>query len=451
VDPDALTLLIVPALAAALLGRFVSFGWAVGGGIAIGLLQGLAQYWSTRPWFPTAGGLPVPGLGDSVPLIIILVTVLVQRRGVTGRGSLDVLRLPFAPPSRLVLPKLASGLVVGVVAFVVLGYFWRLAVVNSLVGIVICLSFVVLTGFVGQISLAQMALAGFSGFIMANLGTNAGVPFPFAPILGAVAAMVLAVIVGYAALRVRGVQLAIVTLAVAEAINAIVFENAAWSRQGLGAAVPRLSLFGWRFGPTDKAPFGDGQIPNPIFGMVCVVVVVLLCWMVYSLRNSIWGRRMLAVRINERAASAVGVSVRNTKLIAFAVSGLIAGLGGALSSYRFGTVNPGYFTFSQSLAFLAFAYVGGISSVGGAVIGGLLVTNGLVFTAAQQWFGVSPSFTTLVGGLGLILTVVQNPEGVAGGIREMGGRVRRRRRAPDLDQGPPEVRVLSEKLERASL
>lgn len=426
VNPNTTTLLIVPAVAAALLGRFVSFGWAAGGGIAIGMLQGAAQFWTAQSWFPTAGGLPLPGLQESVPVIIILVTLALQSRKVTGRGTLDGAGLPFAPPSGRVLPKLSAGLLLGTAAFLMLGSSWRLATINTLVGITICLSLVVLTGFVGQVSLAQMSLAGFSGFILANLATNYGIGFPLGPILGALAAAALGLIVGYAALRVRGVQLAIVTLAVAVAIQAIVFQNAAWSRQGAGAEVPSPHLFGWKIGPIDKAPFGDGEIPNPVFGLVCLVVVVLLCWMTYSLRGSAWGRRMLAVRINERAAAAAGVSVRNTKLIAFGVSGFIAGLGGAMSAYRFGVVTPDYFGIFASLSFLAFAYMGGISSVGGAVTGGFLITNGLVFTALQKWIGISPSYTMLVGGLGLVLTVVMNPDGIAGSLRDTTARLRGR-------------------------
>jgi branched-chain amino acid transport system permease protein len=436
VDPTTTTLMIVPALAAALLGRFVSFGWAVGGGLAIGVLQAVAQFWTAQQWFPSSGGLPLPGLAESVPLIIIVIALLLQHRRVTGRGSLDVASLPFAPASVSVLPKLVVGAIVGTAAFLVLSSAWRLATINTLIGIAICLSLVVLTGFVGQVSLAQMSLAGFSGFILANLATRAGVGFPFGPLLGALAAAGMALILGWAALRVRGVQLAIVTLAFAIAIQAIVFQNAAWSRQGAGAAVPAPSLFGLNFGPNSKAPFGDGQIPNPVFGLFCLAVVIVLCWMTYAIRGSSWGRRMLAVRINERAAAAAGVSVRNTKLIAFAVSGFIAGLAGALSAYRFGVVTADYFGISASLSFLAFAYMGGISSVGGAVIGGFLVTNGLTFTALRQWFGVSPNFTMLVGGLGLVLTVVTSPEGIAGSARGVASKVRLRRELPQ--RGPTE-------------
>jgi branched-chain amino acid transport system permease protein len=427
VDPTTTTLLIIPALAAALLGRFTSFGYAVFGGLAIGMLQALIQYLGTKPWFPTAGGSPLPGIGESVPLVIIIITLLLQRRGLTGRGSLGSVRLPFAPAPRFVLPKLGAGLTIAVIGFLVLDSGWRLAEVNTLVGIAICLSFVILTGFVGQVSLAQMAVAGFSGFTLAKLSGSLGIGFPIAPLLGALGAMVIGVLAAIPALRVRGVQLAIVTLAAALAIETLVFQNPVWSGGLQGARVSAPAFLGLHFGPTDASSLGDGQIPNPWFGIFCAIVVSLLAWFTSSLRGSSWGRRMLAVRANERAAAASGVPVSQTKLVAFAVSAFVAGIAGALSGYRFGSVTPEYFGIVASLTFLAFAYMGGISSVTGAVIGGFLVTNGLAFTALDQWIGISPNYSILIGGLGLIVTVVTNPEGIAGTWRNIGHKLQARR------------------------
>src|SRR6202044_696979 len=101
------------------------------------------------------------------------------------------------------------------------------------------------------------------------------------------------------------------------------------------------------------------------------------------------------------------------------ISAFVAGLAGALSGYNFGAVTPQYFGVFASLTFLAFAYMGGISSVTGAVIGGCLVTDGLAFTGLERWFGLSPNYAVLVGGLGLILTVITNPEGIAGSWRNI--------------------------------
>jgi branched-chain amino acid transport system permease protein len=436
VDPSTTTLLIVPALAAALLGGFTSFGYAVFGGLAIGMLQALIQYLGTKPWFPTADGAPMPGIREAVPLVIILVTLLLQRRGLTGRGTLGGVRLPFAPAPRHVLLKVGIGLALAIAGFLALDSAWRLAEINTLVGVAICLSFVILTGFVGQVSLAQMAVAGFAGFTLAKLSDDLGVGFPIAPLLGALGATAIGVLAAIPALRVRGVQLAIVTLAAALAIQTLVFQNPLWSGGLEGAKVPSPEFLGATFGPTDPTSLGDGDLPNPWFGIFCAIVVAILAGFTSALRGAAWGRRMLAVRANERAAAACGVSVGQTKIVAFAVSAFVAGIAGGLSGYRFGSVTPEYFGIFASLTFLAFAYMGGISSVTGAVIGGFLVTNGLVFTALDRWVGVSPNYAILIGGLGLIVTVVTNPDGIAGTWRAIGARWRGRRES-DATTPPP--------------
>ena len=370
-----------------------------------------------KAWWPRTDGQPLPGVAEAIPFVIILLALATQRRGLGSRGTLGNVRLPFSPDPRHVLRKLIGCGAIGVVGFLVLSSEWRLAEINTLVGIAICLSLVILTGFVGQVSLAQMAFAGFSGFVLSKLSSGAGIGFPFAPLIGALCAAFLGVLIAFPALRIRGVQLAVATLAAGVVVVAMVFDNPFFDGVLQSATVPPPRLFGLKFGPIDPSSLGDGKIPDPWFGIFCVIVVMLIALLTTSVRSSAWGRRMLAVRANERAAAASGISIRTTKIVTFGLAAFVAGIGGALSGYRFGTVTPEYFGVLASLTFLAFAYMGGISSVTGAVIGGLLVTNGLMFTALQKWIGVSPNYSVLVGGLGLIVTVVANPEGIAGAFR----------------------------------
>jgi branched-chain amino acid transport system permease protein len=417
IDPTTTTLLVVPALAAAVVGGFSSFGAAVGVGLTIGMLQGLIGFLSGKAWFPTSGNLPVAGIAEAVPFVIILLSLLARRGVVSGRGSLGEVWLPFAPKSRVSLAKVgAAGVVAGVLLLFV-GPVWRTAGSNSLVGVAICLSIVIATGFVGQVSLAQLAIAGVSAFLLAKLGTAAHIPFPFAPILACLAATAIGVLVAVPALRLRGVQLAIATAAGAVWLGAVFGGNAYFSGGFNGTQVGSLNLFSVNFGPNQHAAIANGSLPNPWFGLFALIVVLVLVLVTARLRGSSLGRRMLAIRANERAAAAVGIDVVRTKILTFGISALVAGIAGALSAYRFGSVTGDYYAILPSLTFLAFAYMGGISSISGAVIGGLLVTDGVIFTALQQWTGLSPNYTQLIGGLGLVVTVLTNPEGIAGGLR----------------------------------
>jgi branched-chain amino acid transport system permease protein len=143
-------------------------------------------------------------------------------------------------------------------------------------------------------------------------------------------------------------------------------------------------------------------------------VLIALCLLVAYVRQHPVGQRMLAVRSNERAAAAAGINVRNTKLVAFTVSALIAGVSGALYAYNFGTVSADLFGSVNSLVIIAYAYFGGITMITGALFAGLGATEGLLPHALQQWFGLNGNWALLIGALGLIVTLVANPDGIAG-------------------------------------
>ena len=126
---------------------------------------------------------------------------------------------------------------------------------------------------------------------------------------------------------------------------------------------------------------------------------------------------MLAARSNERAASSAGIDVARVKLQVFAVSSFIAGLGGCLIAYRFGSVSDSSFGTIASLTALAVAYLGGITCVSGAVTAGVLATSGVAFYGLTQATGSVGQWEALIGGVLLIVMAVTNPEGIAGGIR----------------------------------
>jgi branched-chain amino acid transport system permease protein len=438
-NPASYTLFVIPALAAALVGRFSSFLVAALAGIGLGMLDQLVQYLDTRPatdWLPR-------GSRDLVPFLVIAVAMVVRGNTLPTRGALRVGRLPGAPAIRHPERGVAVLLVVTFVGLVTLDFEWRQAIGTSLIGVMLALSLVVLTGYIGQISLAQMSIAGFAAFSLTVVSDRLGIPFPFAPLLAATAATVLGVIVGLPAVRVRGVNLAVITLSLALVVDRMVLNNATLTQHGgrpLQADPPEL--FGIGLGPFSPFFIGDDDIPTPTFGLVVLFVTVIVCFAVANLRGSTTGRRMLAVRSNEAAAAAAGVDVVRTKLAAFAMASFIAGLGGALLAYQVGgRLSPQGFSALQSLNVLAVAYLGGIASFGGAVLAGLTILGGVVTIFSEKIVHVGP-WQELAGGLGLVFVAVMHPTGMAGALRDA-LTARRRRRLQRSGRGATTAPVIA--------
>jgi branched-chain amino acid transport system permease protein len=426
-DTLTLPLLVVPALAAALFAGMTSFSIACIAGLVIGMVDSLIDYSSTKSWFPTSQGLPMPGVKELLAFLIIVTAMFLRGSSLPTRGEIVEQRLPDVPmPNRLAATALTSTIICAI-ALVVLPYDFRQAMINSMIGVVMALSLVVITGFVGQISVAQLALAGVAGFTVSHLAVNANIGFPLAPLLGAGAAVVLGLLAAVSALRVRGVALAVVTLAAVVAIVNFGFDNPTWGGGNTGSPVPEPSLFGVDLGTRNGFLGIDGSLPSPVFGWLVLGCTVLLCLLVASLRRGTLGRRMLAVRSNERAAAAAAVDVRNVKLIAFGISAFIAGVAGTLYAYNFGSVSADRFDVPTALSLIAFAYAGGITLVSGAVFAGLIAAEGIIPHALDKWFGLNGNWFLLFGGVILIFTLIRNPDGVAGSFaRTM--RERRRQR-----------------------
>jgi branched-chain amino acid transport system permease protein len=413
-DATSLPLQVVPALAAALLARLTSFAIACGVGLGIGIVNSLIDYFSTKSWFPTDHGVPLPGTKELVAFLIIITAMFLRGAALPGRGELVEQRLPEVPkPQRLATPAIVLT-VVCAVALVVLPFDFRQALINSMIGTVMALSLVVITGFVGQISVVQLSLAGVAGFAVSHLAVDAGIGFPLAPVLGAAAAVLLGLLTAVSALRVRGVSLAVVTLGAAVAIGQFGFINQTWGGGASGSPVPEPHLLGLDLGPRSGFRGLDGSLPSPVFGWLVLAVTVGLCLLVASVRRGNLGQQMLAVRSNERAAAAAAVDVRNVKLIAFGISAFIAGVAGTLYAYNFGSVSASRFDALTALGLIAFAYAGGITLVSGAMFAGLISTEALMPHALDKWLGISGNWILLFGGVLLIFTLIQHPEGVAG-------------------------------------
>ncbi len=407
---------LIPALGAALIGSFRYVVPTVATGFAIGMVQStFTKLQVDLSWFPEYGAR------EGLPFIIIIIAMVVFGERLPERGAVDNFKLPAVPPAKVTPVSVLVPVSLAIVGLLAFGPLWRGAIMTTVIATVLALSFVVLTGFGGQTSLAQMAFAGVAGFSLSKLATTWGVPFPIAPVLAALVAALFGIIVGLPALRLRGTNLAIVTLAGGVAISEFIFKNPTFVGDATtgGAKIPHPKLGGW-----DLALVLGTKSSRPIFGLSLVVIALVLALMVANIRRSSTGRRALAVRSNEKAASAAGVDIGRVKLLVFAISAFIAGIAGTMIAYRFGSVSDASFGVVASLTALAVAYLGGITSVSGAVTSGIVATSGVAFFASSELFDAFGTWEVYVGGLLLILTAILNPEGIAGGIRTSAARAR---------------------------
>jgi sulfate-transporting ATPase len=411
--PTAYALAVVPALAAAVVGRFEYLVPTVVAGIAIGMLQSEASSLAlTHSWLPDSGS------PELVPLIVILGALLVVGRSIRTRGGFVREKLGHAPRPRSFLVPALFGTVAGVLMLAFTEGTWRAAVISSFIAAIIALSLVVVTGYAGQVSLAQLTLAGVGGFALSGVTQSWGVPFPLAPLLAALITTGVGVLVGLPALRLRGMTLGVVTLALAFSIEAAWFRNAQFVKPR-GAEVTQPELFGFDLG------IGTGSaFPRMQFGLLCLFTLVAIAWGVARLRTSALGSAMLAVRANERSAAGIGVNVVRVKIASFAMASFIAGIGGSLLAYRQGVVTFTSFTALGGLALLSTAYLAGITSVSGGILAGVMAASGVVYLAMDRWIDLGRWFVVL-SGIGVIVTLIQWPEGLAAGLHGLARRLQR--------------------------
>ncbi|WP_030517605.1 ATP-binding cassette domain-containing protein [Nocardia sp. NRRL WC-3656] len=401
-NPVAYSMFIVPALAATLVGNFSSIWLTVAAGIVIGALQAEAtNLQGLYSWMPKSG------TAEAISLLLILGFLVVKGRPLPDRGSVVRKALGRAPrPDHIAIPAMLS-LVVAVVALTATSGSYRAAVVSSIIFGVLALSQVVVTGYAGQISLAQLTLAGVSAYALSVLNQHLGIPFPFAPILSALFATLVGVVVGLPALRVRGLPLTVVTLALAVFVEAFWFRNPDLNGGVAGAPIDNPRLFGIDLG------IGAGHAyPRIAFGVLCLAVLTMVGLGVAWLRRSSLGTDMLAVRANERSAAAAGIDVSRTKLITFAIGAFIAGLSGALLGYQQTLATPEPFAVFAGIGLFAIMYVAGVTSIRGAILAGLMAPGGVVYLLVDRFLHIGDYYAVLSGIL-LIITVMTNPDGIA--------------------------------------
>lgn len=442
-DPSTTSLLVVPALAAALIGGLNAFGLTVGAGLAIGMLQSMILGYVVRPdvtWIPD--WLPATGLQQAVPVVLVLAALAWRGDVLPGRAAIAERRIAPAPAASRPGLLVAGLIIVGVVATLTLQTSGRQALVVSMIAAVLSLSIVVITGFVGQISLVQLVLAGIAGFTLIHLA-DGGVPFPVDVIGATAVAALVGVVVGLSSSRLRGTTFAVATLAIAVALEQLVLASPAFSGGAVGMSSPRPRLFGWDLG---SAAVGADDVRRPFVVMV-LVFLVLAVVAVLNLRRSPTGLRWLAIRANPAAAAAAGIDVTRAKLAAFAISAALAGLSGALTAYSTSTLSPASFMVIGSLVALALVFLAGVSSVLGALVAGLITQAGLLTALTGGSGSGTPDAMFALTGVTLVVVAIFLPEGLVGlgtrvrsAVSARSGSVRRGVAEPDTAPQRPDPR-----------
>ena len=280
------------------------------------------------------------------------------------------------------------------------------------------LSIVLLTGYVGQISLCQATFAGLGAYAAGMVVSTLHLDYAVAIVIAVAAAFTLGILVGLPALRLRGITLAIVTLGIALVFDRYVFQDHAfdWFTGGSG---------GWR---VDGATLLGVHVDSSGHLMAAYVVLLalfcLVALLVVNLHDSGAGRRFRAIRDSELAAATMGVDLTRFKLLAFGLSAAIAGLGGAFYPLVAGSVSPQPFWLFTSLQLAAIAVLMGVRHVPAAALGGIFMAfvpdiltrfghgtfAGHVYDISFDWFQIA------VGAL-LIVQMIALPDGVWGDLR----------------------------------
>ncbi len=406
-SPDLLLL----ALTAALVGAMVNLPVAFLAGIAMGIIAEVLD-------FNFASTATVELILFAILLVILVVRVGTLTKGArTGeRSSWElgaVTRKRIADRHRRLVRHggVATTLVVAALLPLVLDIGHTYLMAQVCIFAVIALSLTVLTGWGGQVSLGQFGLVGVGAIVAARLGAH--LPLVVLLVVGGMAGALVAVVVGLPALRVRGLYLAVSTLGFALLMQTTVLATSCWTvplvhRQVCtGLPDPQSTLLG--------APslFGISLADQRTFAWFTLVVLVLSVLMVMVWRDRGIARRLVAVRDNETAAAAAGVPIVRTKILAFALSGFMAGYAGVCLAFADQRIGINTFDPAVSILVISMVVIGGLGSIPGAVLGALYLIG------LPAIFGTTPTIQFITSGVGLLAFILYLP----GGLAELASRV----------------------------
>jgi branched-chain amino acid transport system permease protein len=291
---------------------------------------------------------------------------------------------------------------------------YYLSIINLvLISIVGALGLNILVGYTGQISIGHAAFMSVGAYTAANLAVRAGLPFWITLPAGGLMAAIVGAVVGIPSLRIKGLYLAIATLA-GQLIIEWIINHVPWISGGTQASiqVPRPSLFGF-----EMKTQGELYFFLLFFALIAIVAAL-------NLVRSRIGRAFVAIRDQDIAAEIIGIDIFRYKLIAFAISSFYAGVCGVLYTYYFGIANYEQFQLGVSIEYLAMIIIGGLGSVLGSILGAAFVallplvirtvmeSVGGFFFAANEMATVVSSMRLVIFGALIIVFLVLEPEGL---------------------------------------
>ena len=395
---------LVRGLAAALIGGLTSLPGAIVGGLFVGTSETLLKWWTNDQ----------SGVPETLLFVAVIAMLVFRPGGLFGQAEETEDKAAFVPTIRELPARLRGTAAANGVRFIgyalclfvipislVTGTVTNGALVIVAVFAIIGVSLTVLMGFTGQISLGHFGLVGVGAFAMANFvsADRMGLPYVVGIFLTIAVGMLVSLVIGLPALRIRGLYLAIVTLGFNLAAELYIFNS-----RLIGGSTAGIYLDAPSIGPFDLDSGTNREMF--IFSALCLIVVLVI---VRNLSRSRTGRGFYAVRENEKAAATLGVGLTGYKLMAFAVSGGIAALAGALLAIYSELVEPTTFRTEVSLLLVAMVMIGGLGSLMGPIFGAFIV-----FGLRDLFTWVNPWVVTIGTGILLFIVIVRIPGGIAG-------------------------------------
>ena len=408
-NANIFVLLLVITIAAAACGRLTSIPVTFFAGVALGVAdRALPDILSS--WFGVSASSELAkDLRPSLPFLLLFLILVLVRSIRSRRESVDPLASVDPPPpamahtyktpelerlTKIIFPIFIGGFIL--VMLTIVSGLWVFRITDGLTIAVAFLSITIITGFAGQISLAQATFAGIGGFTAADLAVDHGIPILLGVVIGAVVAAAVGALFSLPALRLGGIYLTLATLAFGLMVENVVFNRPEVSNGAAGIHVPRPD-----FATSDRTFF---LLIFAIFAVVAFGVILI--------RKGTTGRFLLAIRGSETAAASIGINATALRITVFALSAAVAGIGGGLIAMSGQDVRVGdapTFPTILGIAWVVLVVTLGSRTVDGAVNAGI---SFVVFQwLLEDGLHLTPGIFLILFGLGAI-TYARHPEGI---------------------------------------